>query len=337
MLPKTQTIIAEYNKTAAALAELRGKFGGVVFEVSSTVGLKAAKEARAEVKGYRVELEKVRKEIKAPALQRCKDIDEEARRITAELLALEDPIDEQIKAEEQRKAAEKAAKEEAERKRRAEIQLRIIDIRNMVLVAAGANTARIAELISELKAFEITFEEFGECAGEAMLTQSQTLAVLQDLHGKAVERERIAEEQAEQERQAKAERERREAELRAEREELKRKAEEVRRIQEEGARKIKEEQERIADERAEMQRRRQAEAEAETQAKARAEAVEAPKVEAPTIAEVTPIKPANPDRPSDDEIIEVLALHFHVHEYKVIEWLFDMDLEFASQQLAKAV
>lgn len=39
-------------------------------------------------------------------------------------------------------------------------------------------------------------------------------------------------------------------------------------------------------------------------------------------------------RPSDSQIIEALALHYRVHEFKVIEWLLDMDLEAESQKLA---
>ena len=39
-------------------------------------------------------------------------------------------------------------------------------------------------------------------------------------------------------------------------------------------------------------------------------------------------------RPTDDEIIDALALHFRVHESTVIEWLLDMDLEIASKHLA---
>lgn len=45
-------------------------------------------------------------------------------------------------------------------------------------------------------------------------------------------------------------------------------------------------------------------------------------------------KPAGRSRPSDDEIIEVLALHFRVHESKVWEWLTDMDLNAAGEKLA---
>jgi hypothetical protein len=48
-------------------------------------------KARAELRTYRVELEKKRVEIKAPVLDRGRLIDAEAHRITVELLALEEP------------------------------------------------------------------------------------------------------------------------------------------------------------------------------------------------------------------------------------------------------
>ena len=38
-------------------------------------------------------------------------------------------------------------------------------------------------------------------------------------------------------------------------------------------------------------------------------------------------------RPTDDEIIDALSLHFRVHESKVIEWLLEVDLNAASQRL----
>lgn len=40
-----------------------------------------------------------------------------------------------------------------------------------------------------------------------------------------------------------------------------------------------------------------------------------------------------PRCPSDDQIIEALALHFRVHEASVIAWLIDMDLAAASQRV----
>lgn len=44
-----------------------------------------------------------------------------------------------------------------------------------------------------------------------------------------------------------------------------------------------------------------------------------------------------PARPTDAEIIEVLALHFRAHESKVIEWLCDLDLSEASATIAEAL
>lgn len=40
------------------------------------------------------------------------------------------------------------------------------------------------------------------------------------------------------------------------------------------------------------------------------------------------------ERPTDDQIIDALSLHFRVHESKVIEWLMDMDLNAASDRMA---
>jgi predicted phage-related endonuclease len=54
---------------------------------------------------------------------------------------------------------------------------------------------------------------------------------------------------------------------------------------------------------------------------------------------VTPLfsKPrAAQDRPTDDQIIDAVALHFRVHESKAIEWLMTVDLKAAGARLAAA-
>lgn len=88
----------------------------------------------------------------------------------------------------------------------------------------------------------------------------------------------------------------------------------------------------------------------EEEAKARRAAEQAAKADeaaasAPTVApqphqSEPPAAPARPQRetsaprrPSDAQIIEVLALHYRVHESKVIEWLLDMDLEVAGEKM----
>lgn len=54
---------------------------------------------------------------------------------------------------------------------------------------------------------------------------------------------------------------------------------------------------------------------------------------APNKTATTTISRPNAKRPSDSMIIEVLALHYRVHESKVIEWLLEMDLKAESTKL----
>lgn len=118
------TAIQEYTATEAALATLAERYKGVVFDVTKVEDMLAAKDARREIRNYRVALEKMRVTLKADVLERGRQIDGEAKRITAALESLENPIDEQIKKEEQRKedirlAAERALQEKMAAEERA--------------------------------------------------------------------------------------------------------------------------------------------------------------------------------------------------------------------------
>lgn len=148
------TSIIEYTATEAALAELRNKYETVVYDVTNGKGMQQAKEARAELREYRVTLEKTRVEIKAPALERCRQIDSEAKRITAELELLEEPIDAQIKAEEFRKANEKAERERQELARQEALQRWFADVRGLPLRAVGATADDIRTIISDTEAMD---------------------------------------------------------------------------------------------------------------------------------------------------------------------------------------
>jgi len=266
------TGIAEYNQTEAALADLSSRYGGVIFEVSTTKGIDEAKKARAEVRGYRTSLETMRKDIKAPALERCRMIDAEAKRITEELLALETPIDDQIKKEEARKEAERQKKIEAERLRVAGIRASIASISEKPLLSIGLASVDIESLVESVESIEID-AQFGEFHGEAMIARNEAVAKLRQMGAEKraaeeqavilkaeqderdrmakIESERLAAERAEQERVAQVERDRLAAE----------KAEQYRIIEQERAK--------LAAERAEFDRQK-AQAEAEAQEKIRA-------------------------------------------------------------------
>lgn len=293
------TSIAEYTPTEAALAELRGKYAAVVFDVTTGKGMQEAKAARAELRDYRVALEKKRVEIKAPALDRCRLIDTEAKRITAELCALEDPIDETIKAEEQRKEREKAAREQREREAMEARNRRFDEIRGYPLRAINATCDEIAALIAEAEAidgaeFDPQYRDAAKYeAGLAVLGLRAAMdrrrledAKAEQLRRDMAELERLRAEQAEEARKrqeaADAERARQEA---AEAEEREREAA-ARRAEEEAAaaaRKAEEERiaaeaRRVADERAKLEREKRAAA-----AKARADSIASATLESAAI------------------------------------------------------
>ena len=113
-IEQVQGVLTEFSRVEAGLAALRAKHGNTVYEVSTTAGMEAAKAARAEIREPRFAVEKVRKAAKAPLLAIGRRIDAEAVRITEAILAIETPIDDQIKAEEARKVAEREAKKAAE-------------------------------------------------------------------------------------------------------------------------------------------------------------------------------------------------------------------------------
>lgn len=274
------TEIKEYSQTEAALAELRNRYAGVKFDLTVADEDKKAREARRLLVGLRTSLEAKRKEIKAPALAYCNAIDAEAKRINGEILLIESPIDQQIKADEDRREAVKAQKAAAEAARVAEIREKISRFTNAPVKAVGKTAAQIAEAIERANQFEIG-EAFGEFAAEAQQAKDICLMSLKDLHLKAVrqeeEAEKLAAERAELERQKaereaaeKAEREQIEAKQRAEREAFD--------AEQKAARAKLEEEQRAAREKLEAQEREQqqrlAKEKAEHEAKIAAERAE---------------------------------------------------------------
>ncbi len=268
--------ITEYSTTAAALSELRTRYSGQ-FDVATTKGMALAKEARAVVRGYRVALEKLRAELKAPVLERTRLIDAEAKRITAELLAIEEPIDRQIKTEEQRKEEEKAAKARAEAERVATIQARINAIRNRANAVASKSAAEIRAALEQTHALDIAPLDFAEFLPDAIKALDETLDTLKNL---LIERVAFEEEQARQraereelERLRAEEKARRDAEA-AQQAEQARIAAEARKIEEA---RLKAEREEIDRQRAELAEQQRQIEEAERQR----QAAQAPEVKAP--------------------------------------------------------
>jgi hypothetical protein len=181
--------VVAYTQTERALADLRQRYGGAAFDCTTTAGDKAARAARLELVTLRTALEKRRAEFKAPALEFGRLIDAEAKRITGEILALEIPIDAAIKADEKRRAAEKAERERIEAARLDRHRRAINEIRAAATGHAAANAATLAEAITAVVALDVSPSRYDEFAPAAQQAQADTLDALRRLHAAAVERE----------------------------------------------------------------------------------------------------------------------------------------------------
>jgi len=253
--------IVEYSKTQAVLGDLRQRYEGLVFEVTTAKGMIDARKARAEIREWRIGLEKERVRIKAPALERARLIDSEAKRITAELVKLEQPIDEQIKGEEEKKEKERLTKEEAEKTRVETLRGRIQAISEIPFRERGRTSSEITIILVSTRAIPIDerFQEFQQEAqsvkdgviGELEKLFAETLAMEQEKARIIAEREELAKLRIEQEARE------REAEKKRIEDEAKAKAD--REFEERQIRQEREaESKRIADERAEMEAERKA-------------------------------------------------------------------------------
>ncbi len=191
-MTETTRQITEYNQTAAILDELAKRYANVVFPVTTKDGMKDAKDVRSKLVKLRTGLEAVRKEIKEPALRRTQAIDAEAKAITAAIRQIEEPIDAQIKAEEQRIEAEKAAKEAAEKARVDEIQTKIEAIKRLPMEIAYETSEAIQTEVDALYAFAPDAADFAEFVDLAVIARGEALTALVQLHSKVQAREQVA-------------------------------------------------------------------------------------------------------------------------------------------------
>jgi len=201
---------------SAGVAELERQYVGIVFPVETTVGMKEACKAREVIREPRYAIQNLAKEAKGTLNNLKNEVDQQAESYIARITAIEAPIHEQIVNENNRKAAEKKAKEEAEEKRKAVIEERINDMREAVALVAGKSAADIAVAIGDIESVVVdqTFAEFQQRAEAA---KAATLGRLKGLHAatltleaeqKRLEevRERLAREKAEQDAAAAKER-----------------------------------------------------------------------------------------------------------------------------------
>lgn len=185
-----QHAMQEIDAVAEGISALQQKYGSAVFDVSTTKGMAEAKAARQEIRQVRYDVERIRKEKGAELKKIATAINDRASDITAPIRELEDPIDSQIKAEEERKEAEREAKRQAEEDRQRAEQA------ERERAEREAEEARLAEQRRQLEA-----EQAAQREAEAKAEQERQEAA------QRAEADRLAREQAEAEEREQARRE----------------------------------------------------------------------------------------------------------------------------------
>lgn len=200
------TEVVVYEPNEATLVETVAKVRGLkIAGVDDKKGYGLVHEARMELKGFRVKIEKDRKQLTADAVEWQRKVNAEAKRLTA----LIEPTERELEAEEDRIDAEKAriaAEEEAARRK-------VLDDRMAALAAVGCQAVPSEiedmgehEFADVLKVATEAHQEKLEAERVAAAERGRVAA--EEEAARKAEQERQAAERAETERAQKAERER---------------------------------------------------------------------------------------------------------------------------------
>jgi hypothetical protein len=229
--------LAEFDVTEAALAEIK-TYEKV--EIQDSKSEAVVRKYRQEVRTLRTDVEKKRKDLKAPAIAYGKLIDKTAKELTARLLPTETILDEKVKAVEAVAEAKRAEKMAAEKIRTDAIQEELAKLTARINAGLEANlpSSKIKESLDWLiweseEPKEEIYQEFTDTAKDTILKGIESATAYlertekweaekkaqEELAAKnKAEAERlakIAKEQEEAQNKAKAERDKAEAEAKA--------------------------------------------------------------------------------------------------------------------------
>ncbi|MFA9284061.1 hypothetical protein ACCQ08_04720 [Comamonas sp. SY3] len=174
--------LALFTPLEADMTALAAKYRNVAYDMTTTKGAKAARDARLELReSGRFAIQRLRDQTKGQ-LNDCKTVIEtEATRLIAIVEPAEVAIDKQIKAHEQKLADEKAAKEKAEAARVQKHTDAIATIAGYSDKARGLAVERIEAGITYVRGIDVSAAVFEEFAERAAGEKAATIARLEQL------------------------------------------------------------------------------------------------------------------------------------------------------------
>lgn len=338
------TDIAEYRPHEEQIVRLETTYAKLVVDCSTSEGLASAKEVRVDIRDVRYALDKTTKTALVPYQQKVKEaqarvnqVKEFGETLKSRVLAIEEPVDEAIKAEEKRIADAKAERERVEAERVDAIRAKITRFSSVAAAYASRSAADVAGILKGVKESVILPEEYGEFEAEGTIARDNAIEQLEALHKAAIDREEAAAKLLAQQKELDELREKQRI-ADAEAEELRKQRAEEDRLR------LKKQQDELDQQRRDMeaQQRQQRERDAQYQrdqeelARLRAQAA-APAPVIATVpvsieakAEVAPVSSqatsAEQDdftttAPAVDDIVEVVALGFDVDLETARAWL----------------
>lgn len=221
----TKDEVKLFDLTEAAIAELDKRFSGLTIrDIDDKEGYKVVREARLIMKGYRVDVDKRRKELNEEALAHQKRINAEAKKITDKLVPIETYLSNQEEAYENKLAEIKRAEQakiEAKKQERTDKMIsvgftfngRIFFKKNLTHPVDQIHNAsdegfmcffndQEAKYKAEQEAKRIAEEEQAKLEAELQVQRDEENRKLAEQH--RLQTEELARQRAEQEAQAKA-------------------------------------------------------------------------------------------------------------------------------------
>lgn len=162
------TTVPVYTQTARDLAELESELKGLVINVETKAGMKEAKAVVQRLVKCRTTLEAVRKTANEDLIKAKSNNDEEAKRIKARIVALEEPIRLQVEKKEAEEAAIQLAKDEANQLRIEKLTGAIQTIRDTPASVQGQPSAIINGALARVRDTVIEEAEFAEYYQQAI-------------------------------------------------------------------------------------------------------------------------------------------------------------------------
>lgn len=194
------TVLAQFKEAETILTELAERYRNVAYDTATPKGMRDAIAARADLRDNgRLFVTKAEKRIKADVNDLKRVMADEVERLVGIVQPVEESIDKQIKAEEARRAAEKAERERVEALRVSAHIDNIDKLKSYVARAKGQPVDAIERAIEVLSAIQFG-EQWEEFASAALEARDRTVEALREMAAnerQRLENERLAQELAE--------------------------------------------------------------------------------------------------------------------------------------------